>query len=109
MSHADKMLTTTTPTTVEIKNKGFILLDSLFTENSWHITKNEMNLIEYTKQGYECDFFQIKLDQKNVYVSVPIKNLSYQYNASFTNYFDASEYVEKMFKDYISTSVNISL
>jgi len=50
MSSNDNMLTTVTPTS-EIKNKGFILLDSLFKENGWHMTKNEMNLIEYTKQG----------------------------------------------------------
>lgn len=99
MSSNDNMLTTVTPTS-EIKNKGFILLDSLFKENGWHMTKNEMNLIEYTKQGHESDFFQIKLDQKNVYVSVPIKNSPYQYKTSFNNYFDASEYVEKRFKDY---------
>ena len=99
MSSNDNMLTTVTPTS-EIKNKGFMLLDSLFKENGWHMTKNEMNLIEYTKFGYESDFFQIKLDQKNVYVSVPIKNSPYQYKTSFNNYFDASEYVEKRFKDY---------
>jgi hypothetical protein len=99
MSSNDNMLTTVTPTS-EIKNKGFMLLDSLFKENGWHMTKNEMNLIEYTKQGHESDFFQIKLDQKNVYVSVPIKNSPYQYKTSFNNYFDASEYVEKRFKDY---------
>ena len=99
MSTNDNMLTTVTPT-AEIKNKGFILLDSLFKENGWHMTKNEMNLIEYNKQGQESDFFQIKLDQKNVYVSVPIKNSPYQYKTSFINYFDASEYVEKRFKDY---------
>ena len=99
MSTNDNKLTTVTPT-AEIKNKGFILLDSLFKENGWHMTKNEMNLIEYTKQGQESDFFQIKLDQKNVYVSVPIKNSPYQYKTSFNNYFDASEYVEKRFKDY---------
>ena len=27
----------------EIKNKGFFTLDSLFKENGWHMTKNEMN------------------------------------------------------------------
>ena len=100
MSSNDNMLTTITPTS-EIKNKGFILLDSLFKENGWHMTKNEMDLIEYTKQGHETDFFQIKLDQKNIYVSVPIKNSPYQFKTSFNNYFDASEYVEKRFKDYI--------
>lgn len=90
-----------TSTNNEIQNKGFIIVDSLFKENGWHISKNEMNLIEYTKQGEETSFFQIKLDQKNIYVSVPIKNSPYQYKTSFSNYFDASEYVEKRFNDYI--------
>jgi hypothetical protein len=98
MSSNDNMLSTST---TEIKNKGFILLDSLFKQNGWHMTKNEMNLIEYTKQGHETDFFQIKLDQKTIYVSVPIKNSPYQYKTSFGNYFEASEYVEKKFNDYI--------
>jgi hypothetical protein len=90
-----------TSTNNEIQNKGFIIVDSLFKENGWHMSKNEMNLIEYTKQGEETSFFQIKLDQKNIYVSVPIKNSPYQYKTSFSNYFDASEYVEKRFNDYI--------
>jgi hypothetical protein len=100
MNTNDNMLTNVTSTTV-IKNKELIFLDSLFKENGWHMTKNEMNLIEYTIQGHESDFFQIKLDQKNVYVSVPIKNSPYQYKTFFTNHFDASEYVEKRLKDYI--------
>ena len=99
MSLNDKMLTPMNINT-EIKNKGFMLVDSLFKENGWHMTKNEMDLIEYTKQGYETEFFQIKLDQTKVYVSVPIKNSPCQYKTSFTNYFDASEYVEKRFNDF---------
>ena len=63
----------------KIKNKGFLLLDSLFKENGWHLTKNEMELIEYTKFGYELDFFQIKINKQNIHVSVPIKNSPYHY------------------------------
>lgn len=99
MNTLGNMLSTSTNN--EIQNKGFIIVDSLFKENGWHMSKNEMNLIEYTKQGEETSFFQIKLDQKNIYVSVPIKNSPYQYKTSFSNYFDASEYVEKRFNDYI--------
>jgi hypothetical protein len=85
----------------EIKNKGFLLLDSLFKENGWHITKNEMELIEYTKFGHETDYFQIIVNKNNIHVSVPIKNSSYQFKTTFDNYFDASEYIEKRFKDFV--------
>lgn len=85
----------------EIKNKGFILLDSLFKENGWHMTKNEMEIIEYTKFGHETDYFQIIVNKNNIHVSVPIKNSSYQFKTTFDNYFDASEYIEKKLLDYV--------
>ena len=100
MNTNDNMLSTIN-TTVEIKNKGFLLLDSLFKENGWHMTKNEMDLIEYTKFGNETDFFQIKINKQNIHVSVPIKNSPYQYKTTFDSYFDASDYVEKRFNDFI--------
>ena len=91
----------TTHIDVDIKNKGFIILDKLFKEKGWQMIKNELNLIEYRKSNYEIDYFQIKIDKKNVNVSVPIKNTPYQYKTSFTNYYDASEYIEKHFNDFI--------
>ena len=68
LSNKDSLLNT------EIKNKGFFLLDEMFKTNGWHMTKNEMNWICYTKTGNETEFFDIKLDQKKVYVNIPIKN-----------------------------------
>ena len=65
------------------------------------MNKKELNLIEYRKSNYEIDYFQIKIDKTNVNVSVPIKNTPYQYKTSFTNYYDASEYIEKHFNDFI--------
>jgi hypothetical protein len=87
----------------EIKNKGFFLLDEMFKSNGWHMTKNEMNWICYTRAGNETEFFDIKLDQKRVYVSVPIQNSIFQYTTSFKDYFTASEYVEQRFKDFTIT------
>lgn len=85
----------------EIKNKGFALLDQLFKENGWHLCKNEMNIICYTKFSNETDLFEIKIDHKYIYVSIPIKNSPFQYNTSFNNYFQASEYIEARFFDFI--------
>lgn len=86
----------------EIKNKGFAILDQMFTENGWHLCKNEMNYICYTKFGNESDVFEIKIDAKNIHIGVPIKNSRFQYNTSFNDYFQASEYVESRFLDYNS-------
>jgi hypothetical protein len=86
----------------EIKNKGFALLDTLFKDNGWHITKNEMNWICYTKFGNETDLFDIKINQKTIQVSIPIKNSPFQFVTSFKDYYCASEYVESRFLDFIS-------
>ena len=56
----------------EIKNKGFALLDQMFKENGWHLCKNEMNNICYTKLSHETDLFEIKIDDKNIYISMYI-------------------------------------
>jgi len=85
----------------EIKNKGFALLDQMFKEHGWHIIKNEMNWISYTKFGNETDLFDIKINQTTIQVSVPIKNSSYQYVTTFKDYFQASEYIEARFFDFI--------
>jgi len=101
MSSNDNMLSNqTTILKTEIKNKGFFLLDEMFKTNGWHMTKNEMNWVSYTKAGNETEFFDIKIDQNKVYVSVPIKNSIFQYTTSFKDYFTASEYVEQRFKDF---------
>jgi hypothetical protein len=84
-----------------IKNKGFVLLDTLFRENGWHMIKNEANWIAYTKQGYETEYVEIKISLDNIIVSVPIKNSPFQFQTIFTSYFLASEYVETRFKEFI--------
>jgi hypothetical protein len=95
LSNKDSLLNT------EIKNKGFVLLDQIFKEHGWYMSKNEINYISYTKQGLETDFFDIVIEQKSVRVSVPIKNSPFQYITKFDDYFSASEYVEARFFDYI--------
>lgn len=85
----------------EIKNKGFALLDQMFKENGWYLVKNESNYICYTKLGHETDVFEIKIHAKNINISIPIKNSPFQFNTSFNDYFQASEYVEARFYDFI--------
>lgn len=85
----------------EVNNKGFAILDTLFKEKGWHLIKNDMNRICYSKFGNETDFFDIKISQKAIHISIPLKNSSYQYNTLFSDYFQASEYVESRFLDFI--------
>lgn len=85
-----------------IVNKGFIILDALFTENGWNIIINEPNWIVYTKFGHETECFEIKIDKLSVSVSIPLKNIPFQYVSTFTDYFQASEYTEARFKEFIA-------
>jgi hypothetical protein len=84
-----------------IKNKGFVLLDSLFRESGWHIIKNEENWLVYTKKGFETEYIEIKIAMDSILVSIPIKNSPFQFKTSFSNYFQASEYVEARFIEFI--------
>ena len=102
MNTPDNMLTINN-INLTIKNKGFLLLDILFKEKGWTLAKNELNLIEYKRPDFgDLDYFQIKLDKHKVNVSVPVKHTPYQYQASFGDYYEAIEYIEKRFKDFIS-------
>jgi hypothetical protein len=101
MTSSTNVLSRESILTTEIKNKGFAILDTLFKEHGWHLVKNEMNWICYTKFGQETDTFDIRIDPKMVHVSIPIKNSPFQYTTSFKDYFQASEYVEARLLDFI--------
>jgi hypothetical protein len=84
----------------KIQNKGFILLDKIFKEQGWYLCENKINKICYTKLGFETDIFDIQIFEKEIQVSIPIRNSPYQYVTCFTDYFQASEYLEARFKDF---------
>jgi hypothetical protein len=84
-----------------IVNKGFAILDGTFKERGWYLIKNEINWISYSKVSDESSYFDIKILQDKIVVSVPIKNSSYQYVTSFKSYYEASEYVEQRLIDYM--------
>jgi hypothetical protein len=85
-----------------IVNKGFSIIDNLFKENNWNIVVNEPNWVAYTKPGHETEYFELKIEKSKVSVSIPLKKIPFQYVTSFTDYFQASEYVEMRFKEFIS-------
>jgi hypothetical protein len=90
-----------TQTNSDLVNKGFIVLDEVFKSHGWHLVKNENNWISYTKIGNETSFFDLRISSDSIIVSVPVKNSIYQYVTTFKSYYDASEYVEQRFYDYI--------
>lgn len=102
MNSTGNMLSQESILNTEVLNKGFALLDTLFKNNGWHMVKNEMNHICYTKLGNETDIFNIKIDNRSIHVSIPIKNSPFQFVTSFKDYFTATEYVESRFIDFIS-------
>jgi hypothetical protein len=85
----------------EIKNKGFAILDEMFKQHGWHLQKNEVNWINYTKFGDESSYFDIKVTTDKIIVSVPLKNSIYQFLTTFKSYYEASEYIEQKFYEYI--------
>lgn len=95
------MLTSEPIINSDIKNKGFLFLDEMFKKHGWNMRKNELNWISYTKFGDETSYFDIKIDNYKITVSVPLKNSLYQYVTTFKSYYAASEYIEQRFFDYI--------
>lgn len=85
----------------ELKNKGFSILHDLCIEHGWHMVINEMTHLTYTKVGDETTTFAIQVTPNKLIVSVPLKNSVYQYTTSFASYYEASEYVEQRFFDYL--------
>ena len=100
MNTNDNMLLNDPVLNTPIKNKGFAILDSVFKQYQWHLVKNELNWISYTKFGDETSYFDFKILQDKIVVSVPIKNSSYQFVTNFKSYFEASEYAEQKLIDY---------
>ena len=89
-------------------NKYNFILSDLFETNGWDLIKNDKKCIVFTKAGHETEFFEIKEDKNSIYVSIPLKNSVYQYKKKFTNYWQACEYVEERFKEFIIPT-NISI
>ena len=77
------------------------LLDALFKENGWHNIKHEDDFVEYTKEGFETEFFRMNVYDQKIYISIPMKHIPFQYKTSFTNHIEAIEFFSKKFKEYI--------
>lgn len=101
MSYNDNNITNQiTCNFTEITNKGFSIIDTMFTDNGWIRIKNDLDWLCYTKPGHETDLFDIKIDKTTIHVSIPIKNSPFQFVTKFNDYFLATEYIETRFNDF---------
>ena len=81
-------------------NKGFMILEEKFIEFGYHYVINSMDHILYQKKSNDYDFFEIRISNNKLFVSVPIKKSNFQYKTHFTSYFEASEYIEMHLLDF---------
>ena len=66
-------------TNKQLKNKEFLIINSILAANNWELIHNEINHISYCKFGDETTTFDIKISPDKIIVSVPIKHSIYQY------------------------------
>jgi hypothetical protein len=80
------------------KNKIFINIHQNFVENGFELRENTMTNLIYFNPTAGMDEFKIRLDNKYIYVTIPIKPKNYEYTTKFTSYYLAFEYISNHLK-----------
>jgi len=78
-------------------------LTELFKYNGWEIKTRDglTDNIIYSKLGNETEYFKMEQDGHYIYVSVPLKNSTFQYKTKFTDHYSAIKYTESKFNYFI--------
>ena len=79
-------------------------LEETFEQHNWSLQINESDHIAFKSPTTDYDYFEICVDAKKIHVTIPLKNSIYKYKTSFNSYFNACEYVETQFQDFISSN-----
>ena len=82
-------------------NSGFNLIHGYFMSYGWLLTKNTHTLIEYTHPLKKMDIYTIKISKTNIMVNVPLKLSNHSYTTYFKGYFDANDYLEMHFLNFV--------
>ena len=92
---------------IEVMNIGFKQINELFKKYNWKLTVNTFSEIIYTKiiSCKKKDEFIINVNEKNIDIFIPIKNKNILFKNEFTNYFDASEYIETHLNMYENKNI----
>ena len=88
-------------------NKGFMILEEKMLGFGYHYVVNSMDHILFQKKGNDYDFFEIRVSNDKIFVSVPIKKSRFQYKTHFLSYFEASEYVEMQLNNFESNDQEV--
>jgi hypothetical protein len=85
---------------MQLKLENF---DNLCTTYGWHKIKSDPTWVVYTKKHNETEYFEIQQQYSNrISVSIPMKNIPFQYKKQFFNETTALEYMEERFKEFNS-------
>lgn len=82
------------------KNKIFMDIHQEFLENGWRLRENTMTNMLYYNPKNLTDEFKIRVENKLIYVTIPITPGNYEYTTKFTGFFLASEYISFHLKNY---------
>ena len=66
-------------------------ITELFKVYGWSCKINTPHHVSYSRDGYNLDTFDIRMEQNRISVSIPLKDV--QYKTSFQSYSDAMNYV----------------
>ena len=66
-------------------------ITELFKVYGWSCKSNTPQHVSYSRDGYNLDTFDIRMEQNRISVSIPLKDV--QYKTSFQSYSDAMNYV----------------
>ena len=103
MQEHDNMVTSQNTTTTKFKNISFVCLEEEFAKHNWLLEINEADHIVFKSPTSDYNYYEIYVDKNKINVSIPLKNSTYKYKTSFNSYFEACEYIEMQFNDFIST------
>jgi hypothetical protein len=78
-------------------------LEETFSQHNWFLQTNEPDHIVFNSPTSDYDYFEIFVDAKKIHVTIPLKNSTHKYKTSFNSYFNACEYVETQFHDFIGS------
>ena len=83
------------------KNKLFIDIHNDFLKNGWRLRDNTMTKMLYYNPRNLADEFKITMENKLIYVTIPITPGNYEYTTKFTSYFLANEYITFHLNNYL--------
>lgn len=90
-------------TTINNKENPYLNeINTKFLEYNWERTEKYPKQIIYSSPKNITDQFIITINEKDISVSIPLKNKNYNYKTTLNNYFTATEYILNRLNDFIN-------